>query len=170
MSTGKTFLQTVIDGKTPTVSTPSTRQKVTAVKITKVCFFCKKKDNLFEVNKNIVWAADWSAYRVDKKLPTRCYLCSDCLEKEKTDPYHGCQCSVCKLRYHSYKDLETALGCDSMINADTISSHWESGYDGDVYTFTNGRPSNLIIGSNICDKCIRKLIDDKVCKYSHYQY
>jgi len=92
-------------------------------------------------------------------------VCIDCINQLE---YKKCLSSICYMCKINYKSVHngTLQGnkCSSTVTDEyIIGSYGSYLYDGEKVIYKNRKPSYLKYGSNVCDSCITKLINDGVC-------
>jgi hypothetical protein len=95
------------------------------------------------------------------------YLCDKCIKTLNCEHIDQKECDNCHEHYNN------CAYCASMISDlhvfygyaknPYIKAGYGSSYDGLSIYFTTTIPENLSMDSTICDKCIKKFIDDKTC-------
>ncbi len=98
-------------------------------------------------------------------------MCRFCLEQHSYVPYTCIECGHCHERYQGCMrttDVENGFGCAANVDTFGINCGYCSKFDDHVLRFTAPDGNNaieehgLLLGRQICDRCIDRLIDEGV--------
>ena len=99
-------------------------------------------------------------------------ICNRCLIDLRYEPYNNTVCSVCRTPYQNNLSMtasDQAHNCASMICEKSIDSYYGSVYDTcgsswEEIQYNGDKPDFLKIGENICDFCIKDLLERGLLK------
>lgn len=115
--------------------------------------------------------SDPSKQHVESNWQPGSVMCRFCLEQHSYVPYMCIECGHCHERYQGCMrttDVENGFGCAANVETFGINCGYGSKFDDHVLRFTAPDGKNaieehgLLLGRQICDRCIDRLIDEGV--------
>jgi len=96
-------------------------------------------------------------------------ICQTCADQFEYIEDLSVECHTCHKKFHNlYGQEDQGNDCASTICENLINSGYGSKYDAmDEYEcvkYVDKKPTDLVIGANICDDCITDLINKGICK------
>lgn len=153
----------------------------------KTCCLCdqeliKKEDDWYEnyggrVLTDKIFSLNSKVYEITDNiiLPKNGIICFKCLESINNNELLGTECSLCKNKYPSDEYgypkepcrwiIHDKIICKRNLNCNDIILNRRTNNPENVLEFVHERPKHMEYKKLICDNCVSKLIEDKICVY-----